>query len=313
MKSVLTTLILIVVTTLNAQIMDKKTVPTAVVTQLFIASDEHKWDELENCFAKEVLLDYSSMGSPPVNLSPKQIVASWKSILPGFTHTHHQIGNIQEVIKNNSAEVFAYGTATHYLEDEKGSVWTVVGTYNFELVKVHKEWKISSMKFNLKYQDGNLSLSQKAIDNVLGKAHKPSIGERNKSLVKAFFKALENENASEVASLFAKSAEHINSYHSGLFPKGAKGKEAIENYWKPVFPNFDGMNFPIEEIYAMEDPSIVFVKYKGNITLKNNAGIYSNEYYSIFTFNEGGEIIKYVEIFNPITAARGFGLLDKIK
>lgn len=137
--------------------------------------------------------------------------------------------------------------------------------------------------------------------------------EKNKAIVQAFFNALTTENAEAVANLFAEDAKHINSYHSGIFPTGANGREAIKNYWAPVFRNFDGMTFPIDELYAMEDPNKVFVKYTGNIKLKNNSGIYSNEYYSTFKFNDAGEIIEYVEIFNPIVAARGFGLLDKIK
>jgi ketosteroid isomerase-like protein len=63
----------------------------------------------------------------------------------------------------------------------------------------------------------------------------------------------------------------------------------------------------------MEDPNITFVKYKGKIKLKNDAGWYENDYYSTFKFNEEGKITEYVEIFNPIVAARGFGLIDKIK
>ena len=140
-----------------------------------------------------------------------------------------------------------------------------------------------------------------------------TIATNNKNTVKTFFTALTAEDANAVAELFAENAEHINPYHSGLFPTGAKGKTAIQNYWVPVFPNFDGMVFQIEALYAMEDPNIVFVKYKGDIKLKNNAGVYSNDYYSTFKFDDDGKIIEYVEIFNPIVAARGFGLLDKIQ
>ncbi|MEX0316033.1 MAG: nuclear transport factor 2 family protein [Allomuricauda sp.] len=136
---------------------------------------------------------------------------------------------------------------------------------------------------------------------------------QNKETVKKFFKALENEDVNSLVKLFAEDAEHINPYHSDLFPKGAVGKDGIRAYWTPVFPNFNGMKFPIEELYAMEDPNIVFVKYTGDIKLKNDAGVYSNDYYSAFKFNDAGEIIEYVEIFNPIVAARGFGLLDQIK
>lgn len=142
---------------------------------------------------------------------------------------------------------------------------------------------------------------------------KNELAKKNKQSVRAFFKALENENVDELVGLFANNAKHINPYASGLFPEGAKGKEEIRNYWSPVFLNFDGMEFPIEEIYAMEDPNIVYVKYKGKIKLKEDAGYYENDYYSTFKFNESGLITEYVEIFNPIVAARGFGLIDQIK
>ena len=139
------------------------------------------------------------------------------------------------------------------------------------------------------------------------------IKNRNKASVKAFFKALEDENVEAIVQLFSDDAQHINPYHSGIFPEGAEGKEGIRNYWTPVFPNFDGMTFPIEEIYAMEDPNKVFVKYTGNIKLKDDAGFYRNDYYATFAFDDEGKIKEYVEIFNPIVAARGFGLLDNIK
>lgn len=142
---------------------------------------------------------------------------------------------------------------------------------------------------------------------------KNDIATKNKNTVINFFNALTAEDANAIADLFAENGKQINPYHSDLFPKGAEGKEAIRKYWEPVFPNFDGMTFPIEELYAMENPNIVFVKYTGNIKLKNDAGVYSNNYYSTFKFNSEGKIIEYVEIFNPITAAKGFGLLDKIK
>jgi len=136
---------------------------------------------------------------------------------------------------------------------------------------------------------------------------------KNKASVRAFFQALEDENINKLLSLFADNGKQINPYASGLFPEGATGKEELKAYWSPVPENFDGMEFPIEEIYAMEDPNIVFVKYKGKIKLKNGAGMYQNDYYSIFKFNASGLVVEHVEIFNPILAARGFGLIDQIK
>ncbi|WP_020528861.1 nuclear transport factor 2 family protein [Flexithrix dorotheae] len=136
---------------------------------------------------------------------------------------------------------------------------------------------------------------------------------KNKASVKAFFKALENGNIEQLVALFAEDAKHINPYASGIFPEGANGKEGIKNYWSPVLPNFDGMLFSIEDLLVMENPNMVFVKYTGKIKLKNNAGFYENNYYSTFKFNQNGLIKEYVEIFNPIVAARAFGMIDQIK
>ncbi|NBC58094.1 MAG: nuclear transport factor 2 family protein [Bacteroidetes bacterium] len=149
--------------------------------------------------------------------------------------------------------------------------------------------------------------------NLSAQQLKTEIATRNKAKVKQFFQLLEKENITAFVNLFANNGTQINPYASGLFPKGATGREELMAYWSPVPDNFDEMEFQIEEIYAMEDPNIVFVKYKGKIELKNDAGYYENDYYSTFKFNASGLITEYVEIFNPIIAARAFGLIDKIK
>ncbi len=310
MRKILTVLSVLVFVQLKAQHMKQ---PTEVVLTMFKSTDNRNWNAVESCFSNKVVLDYSSMGNPAANLTPSEITSAWKTILPGFTATHHQIGNLEQTIDSDKATVFAYGTATHFLQDEKGNVWTVVGTYDFELEKTQNQWKISKMVFNFKYQNGNTNLPQKAINKVAGKVNDINTSEKNIQTVKDFFKALENENANDVANLFSEEGKQINPYHSNIFPKGANGKAEIKAYWAPVFPNFNGMQFHIEEIHAMENTPMVYVKYKGNIKLKNSTGIYSNNYYSTFKFNNEGKITEYVEIFNPITAAKGFDLIDKIK
>ncbi len=135
--------------------------------------------------------------------------------------------------------------------------------------------------------------------------------ERNKQTVRHFFEAIEAEDAGSIANLFAPDGVHINPYHCGMFPEGANGREAIKDYWEPTFPNFDGMEFPIHDLFAMEDDR-VFVRYTGRIKLKDDAGWYENEYFSTFAFDKGGSITEYVEVFNPVVAAKGFGLFDKL-
>lgn len=146
-----------------------------------------------------------------------------------------------------------------------------------------------------------------------GEDQMSSRADRIKDIVKRFFNAIEAENPAKIADFFAEDGIHINPYHSDIFPEGARGKKEIHNYWQPTFPNFDGMAFNINELYAMEGEDKAFVSYTGIIKQKNNGGWYVNNYFSTFKFNESDEIIEYVEIFNPIVAAKGFGLVDQIK
>ncbi len=140
-----------------------------------------------------------------------------------------------------------------------------------------------------------------------------TVSQQNKETVREFFRLLEKEDIPAFITLFAENGRQVNPYHSNIFPTGAKGKEGLLAYWEPVPANFAGMIFHIHELMAMEDPNVVFARYRGEIKLKNDAGLYANDYYSTFRFNEAGKILEYVEIFNPIVAARGFGLLDQIK
>ena len=313
MKALIIGLLLLIGATLNAKNMKD---PHHVVTQLFVSTDQRNWSAVEACFADEVVLDYSSMnGNPAATLTPAEIVTSWQGILPGFEHTHHQLGNLITSEEKGKAHVFAYGTATHHLSEAAGNIWTVVGSYDFDLIRgPGKTWRISRMKFNFKYQDGNTALPEKAIRRVTegGSAPTGDAATRNKETVRQFFRLLEEENIPAFIDLFAENGKQVNPYASDLFPAGAEGKEELRNYWTPVPGNFDGMAFPIREIYAMEDPNVVYVSYQGKIKLKDGAGTYENDYYSTFRFDEQGLITEYVEIFNPIVAARGFGLLDQI-
>ena len=137
----------------------------SAVTTLFVATDERDWPTVQTTFADQVNLDYTSfVGGEPALLSPKQIAANWAGFLPGFDSTHHQLGNFQvRPGSDGKTRAFVYGTATHFIKDAPGGeVWTVVGTYDFTLSKAGDAYKIESMKFNFKYQDGNGTLPKLA-------------------------------------------------------------------------------------------------------------------------------------------------------
>ena len=138
------------------------------VTNVFTGTDQRNWQLVKETFADKVLLDYSSMSNQPANtLSPDDIVNAWKGLMPGFQHTHHQLGNFNVKQQDDEAHVFCYGTATHYLPNNSGNnLWTVVGTYDFDLKKVSGQWKVHHMVFHFKYQDGNSELLALAIEKA---------------------------------------------------------------------------------------------------------------------------------------------------
>jgi hypothetical protein len=130
------------------------------ISRFFVAVDNRDWDEVKKILAPEVLLDYTSMsGGEPARLTSTQIVDTWKGFLPGFDATHHQLGNFLVESSGDKATAFFYGTATHYIKDNrKGNLWTVVGSYNINLARTDGAWRIETLKFNLKYIDGNNDL-----------------------------------------------------------------------------------------------------------------------------------------------------------
>lgn len=135
-----------------------------IVNKLFIAVDNRDWDMVERIFDKTVLLDYTSMtGGEPAEFTPNQIISSWKETLPGFDSTHHQLGNYVIELDGDKAKVFCYGTATHYLENSSNNnLWVVVGSYELEVEFKNNSLQIKSMKFNLKYIEGNKELPEMA-------------------------------------------------------------------------------------------------------------------------------------------------------
>lgn len=130
------------------------------VNELFIFTDERNWEGVRRCLAPEVLLDMSSMGAgEPSVLSGKQIAAGWEEGLRKLQAIHHQVGNYLVDILGNEADVFCYGTASHYYPNPTGqNVRTFVGSYNIHLMESDAGWSIDKFRFNLKYIDGNKDL-----------------------------------------------------------------------------------------------------------------------------------------------------------
>lgn len=132
------------------------------VNDLFINTDRRDWVGVEDCFADEVLFDMTSMaGGEPITMTPQQITTAWDDGLKNLKAIHHQVGNYKVTCEGDQADVFCYGTATHYYPNPTNqNVRTFVGSYDFHLLKIDGVWKIDQFKFNLKYIDGNTELEK---------------------------------------------------------------------------------------------------------------------------------------------------------
>jgi len=130
------------------------------VNRLFIYTDHRYWEKLQNeVFSKFVHLDMTSMGGEVRELFSNEICENWSQGFQEIDAINHLAGNYIVTINKNKAEVFAYATATHYKKNAKrGNTRDFVGTYDLSLVKNPNGWRITKMKYNLRYALGNLNL-----------------------------------------------------------------------------------------------------------------------------------------------------------
>lgn len=279
------------------------------VTAIFNGSDERNWSKVENSFAGEVTLDYTSMaGGTPSKMSPQQITTAWKTILPGFQSTHHQIGNFIVNMDGRAATVHHRGLALHYLPNTSGNnVWVVVGTYDFTLTKDDADnWKVTGMKFNLQEQEGNLDLPKFAQQNVKeGVSFKnATVSVKNKAVIEKFFTSLEALDISAFLTVWSENGKQLMPLSPGNFPKQLNGKQAIYNQYKGLPENYTSMRFQRKYI-ATDDPNTVIVQYNGIIPLKEG-GEYNNNYVGIFKL-DNGKLQQFTEYFDPFILQEAFG------
>ncbi|MEV0145607.1 MULTISPECIES: nuclear transport factor 2 family protein [unclassified Nonomuraea] len=122
-------------------------------TRMAWHADQREWSELAEVFADEVLLDYTSLnGGEPVTLTPAQIVEGWEGALSAYVATQHLIGNHLVTVAGDVAVCTASFQATHRKDDD--SLWTLGGTYRFDLVRTGDGWRITGVVMTAAWSDG---------------------------------------------------------------------------------------------------------------------------------------------------------------
>jgi hypothetical protein len=293
-KQIFTALLLTATIVSNAQNMEQQHI-IAVINDIFKGADARDWEMVQNAFAPEVLLDYSSFGAgDPARLTPAQISSAWQGLLPGFDRTEHRPDDFQVKIEGNSATVTCSGAADHFIGKE---IWTVRGQYEFHLLKNDRRWQADRMTFRFQEQTGNTALPAQA--QLTAKKI------RHRAAVENFFVALETQNFDLLNQVFAENGRQLMPYSPEGFPKSFDGRAAIYKQYSSLPQHFGAMRFP-RTIVATDDPDFFFVKFQGDIEVKAG-GRYRNDYIGTFRLADG-RITEYTEYFNPLVMAKAFGI-----
>lgn len=281
----------------------------SIIRSAFKGADERDWEKIESLLANKVLLDYTSMGGgKPSIVTPREITASWKGLLPGFRSTHHQIGRFSVRVKGREAAAFFHGLALHYLPNrEGGDSWVVSGTYDYRLLKHPvKGWVVDKIKFNLLRQCGNINLPKLAVRNVKGGVTflPVATGRETLAAVDEFFTSLESMDIERFMKTWAGEARQVMPLSPKGFPVLLRGKDAVHRQYRGLPVNFSSMKFP-RKVYATDDPNRMIVQYDGVIQLRAG-GEYNNIYVGVFDVRNG-KIRQLTEYFDPDILLKTFG------
>jgi hypothetical protein len=138
-----------------------------VVSALGLHVDARRWRELEGLFTPgAVELDYTSLrGGEVMHPTGREVVATWETVLPGFTMTNHLIGPAVVKITGLRASAEASVVGWHWIDDETiggGNRWVVGGRYTLRLEKHEERWLITALKLTTAWQEGNQALLEEA-------------------------------------------------------------------------------------------------------------------------------------------------------
>jgi hypothetical protein len=139
--------------------MVRQTSAERAVIELFVATDRRDWPRVRRLFADELQVDMSSVGGTSGTVAADDLVAAWEAGLASLDAVHHQIGNLRSTIHEDEAHVACYGIAYHYRQNPLGgNTRTFVGTYDVGLRDSPRGWHIHTLRFRLRFMDGNPDL-----------------------------------------------------------------------------------------------------------------------------------------------------------
>jgi SnoaL-like domain len=136
----------------------------SVVSSIPLAVDLANYALAESAFAPRIVIDYTSLwGGTPNTMTPAELMAAWRGIVPGFDATWHELSDVRARVSGNSATATAAVDGRHWLG---AALWRPIGSYEWELEKRNGQWKVTRMVFRMTREIGDRDLAAQAIERA---------------------------------------------------------------------------------------------------------------------------------------------------
>ena len=130
-----------------------------LINRFGMHADWREWEDLRMLLKDEITSDYSDLYGEKQQVKADDLIEQWKNFLGSMEATQHMITNHVIDLNGDRATCRAHFRAQHILHNRNGgSHWMPSGTYLFELEKVDRNWKISSIILKMLWSEGNQNL-----------------------------------------------------------------------------------------------------------------------------------------------------------
>ncbi|MDM9379869.1 nuclear transport factor 2 family protein [Chlorogloeopsis sp. ULAP01] len=129
------------------------------LNRFVLSIDSRDYAAMRDCLTDEINFDYSALFGAVMPSSADELVENVRKNHAGFRAIQHLTANHIVTVDGDKATCTANFAAQHFLPNERGgNLWAVGGRYDYQLMKIQKNWKIYGCKIHVSWTDGNLQL-----------------------------------------------------------------------------------------------------------------------------------------------------------
>jgi hypothetical protein len=135
-----------------------------LVSSIPLAVDLANYDLAEAAFAPSIVIDYTSLWGGEANtMTPQELMAGWRGIVPGFDATFHELINVRATVTGARAVATANVDGRHWIGSR---LWRPIGAYHWDLEKRDGRWLVTRMVFTMTQEIGDRALAAEAMERV---------------------------------------------------------------------------------------------------------------------------------------------------